>query len=155
MKKTLIILFLVLIFSNLLYWPFHRKPFVGFQCAGMMVFRANTAHGRFSYTAEAKMFFTSGDEGFYALNGTFSQGDQVFNLHRTKFFTYRQRNNQDLYEITITREIISNLDNTPRSVTDPVLMPVGESVLPRFRRLDERSIIVSMIYSPFFICAKE
>ncbi len=155
MKRILLAVCLCIIFSGLFYRHNYYNPLRGFHCSGMMVFRANTLQGRFSYTAEAKMFFTGDREGFYVLNGTFNHDGQSFNLHRTKFFTYRQKNNQDLYEIIITRETISSLDNTPQSLTDPVLMPVGESILPRFRRIDRRSIIISMIYSPFFICAQE
>ncbi|WP_213989290.1 FidL-like protein [Sodalis sp. dw_96] len=155
MKRILAAVCLGIIFFWLFYQHNYHNPFDGFHCSGLMVFRANTAQGRFSYTAEAKMFFTNDREGFYVLNGTFSHNGQTYTLHRTKFFTYRRKNNQDLYEIVITREIISNLDNTPQSVTDSVLMPVGESILPRFRRIDSRSIIVSLLYSPFFICAKE
>ncbi len=155
MKRILAACSLVIIFSCLFYLHHYRHPFEGFHCSGMMVFRANTPQGRFSYTVEAKMFFTNSREGFYVLNGTFVHNGQTFNLHRTKFFSYRRKNNRDLYEIIITREIISNMDNAPKSATDPVLMPVGEAVLPRLRRMDRRSILVSLIYSPFFICAKE
>lgn len=155
MKKFVAAFCLLLISSGLFYRYQYRHSFNGFNCAGLLDFRAMTPEGRFTYTAEAKMFFTNNHEGFYALNGSFGHDGQTYNLHRTKFFTYQRKNDQDLYEITIVRETISNLDNTPQAVTDPVLMPVGETILPRFRRIDDRSIIISMIYSPFFICTKE
>jgi len=154
MKRIVAAACLGIIFFGLFYQHNYHNPFDGFHCSGMMVFRANTAQGRFSYTADAKMFFTNDHEGFYALNGTFNHDGKTFNLHRIKFFTYRRKNTQDLYEIVITRETKSNLDNTPQLLTDQVLMPVGESLLPRFRRIDDRSIIISLIYSPFFICTK-
>ncbi|XBS71582.1 FidL-like protein [Acerihabitans sp. KWT182] len=155
MKRIAVTVCLCLLFAGLFYLHYTYNPFEGFNCGGTMVYRANQVQGRFSYTVEAKMFFTKDHEGFYALNGTFTHDGQTFNLHRTKFFTYRRKNDQDLYEIIITRQIISSMDNAPPSATDPVLIPVGTSVLPRFRRIDKRSIIVSLIYSPFFICAKE
>ncbi|TKI06541.1 FidL-like protein [Martelella alba] len=155
MKKTLIVFLVFSLFAVLFARYVYRQPFRDFHCKGMMIFHAKTTQGRFSYTAEANMFFIGAHDGFYALNGTFTHDGQTFNLHRTQFFTYRKKGRQDVYEIVITREIIANLDNTPRSVADPILMPVGGSVLPRFRRIDKHAILVSMISSPFFICAEE
>lgn len=153
MKKAAIVAALCLVSLTLFYMQRHHSEFSGFQCSGLMVHRGITPIGRFSYTVQAKMFFTSGREGFYALNGTFDQDGQRYNLHRTRFFTYQQKNNQGLYEITILRENISVLDNLPATVTTPVLLPVGDSILSSFRRIDRGSILVSLFYSPFFICS--
>jgi len=101
------------------------------------------------------MFFTNRHDGFYALNGSFDQDGQLYNLHRTRFFSYRQKNNPDLYEITITRENISVLDNLPATLNTPVLLPVGDSILSSFRPIDNSAILVSLFYSPFFVCAKD
>ncbi|WP_413733528.1 FidL-like protein [Sodalis sp. RH21] len=155
MKKMTIAMALCLISITLFYLKSDRARFSGFHCSGLMVHRANSPQGGFTYTVDAKMYFTGGREGFYALNGTFAHNGQTYNLHRTRFFTFRQKNRQGLYEITITREIVSPLDNLPATVASPILLPVGESILPSFRRIDDGAILVSIFYSPFFICAKD
>jgi|GEM_PF-2012945 hypothetical protein len=155
MKKFLAAICLLMVTAGLFYHSHYRSALSGFNCSGLIVFRAMTPEGRFTYTAEAKMFFTNPHEGFYVLNGSFSHNEQTYNLHRTTFFTYQHKNDWDLYEITITRQRLSNLDNAPQSATDAILLPVGDTVLPLFRRIDDRTIIISTIYSPFFICAKE
>ncbi|NDL63460.1 FidL-like protein [Acerihabitans arboris] len=155
MKRIWVILALLLLSITLFYSKHYRSGFAGFQCGAMMVYRSNSPAGSFTYTLEAKMFFTSPREGFYAVNGTLAHDDSIYNLHRTRFFTFAQKNQQGLYEITITREIVSALDTTPKDIASPVLLPVGESLLPRFKRIDNKSILVSLLYSPFFICAKD
>jgi|SRR5476649_2683517 len=155
MKKLIIIATLALLSLSLFYVNYYYRSFSGFQCAGLMVHRGTTPSGSFAYRVQAKMLFTSRREGFYVLNGTFDQDGQTYNLHRTRFFSYRQKNNQGLYEITILRENISVLDNLPPSVNTPVLLPVGDSILSSFRSLDSGSILVSLFYSPFFVCAKD
>ncbi len=155
MKKIIVIAALGLLSISLIYFSHYYRSFSGFQCSGLMVHRGTVATGPFSYTVQAKMMFTSRHEGFYVLNGTFDQDGQTYNLHRTRFFSYRRKNNQGLYEITIIRENISALDNFPATVNTPVLLPVGDSILSSFRSLDRGSILVSQFYSPFFVCAKD
>lgn len=154
MKRVLGTIIMLLISITFLYSTQHRDEFTGFQCSGMMVYRSTQPEGAFTYTIEARMFFTGKRTGFYAINGTLSQKNQHYNLHRTRFFTYEPRNKQGLNEITITREIISTLDNVPGTLNNPLLVPVGQSLLPRFKRIDNDAILVSVLYSPFFICAK-
>ena len=155
MNDTLFIVALCLISLWLFYASHYGKSFSGFQCSGVMVHRGTTPAGTFAYTVQAKMFFTNRHDGFYALNGSFDQDGQLYNLHRTRFFSYRQKNNPDLYEITITRENISVLDNLPATLNTPVLLPVGDSILSSFRPIDNSAILVSLFYSPFFVCAKD
>lgn len=147
---ALLLLSLTLFFSRN-----YRGGFSGYQCSAQMVYRSALPSGSFTYTVEAKMFFTGPREGFYALNGTLVHDQNRYNLHRTRFFTFRRQNPQGLYEITMTREIVSTLDNTPPGIASPVLLPVGQSLLPSFKRIDTKSIVVSLLYSPFFICASD
>lgn len=155
MKRLSLILGLLLLSITLFYSSNYRGGFSGFQCSALMVYRSHLPAASFTYQVEAKMFFTSPREGFYALNGTLAQDDRLYNLHRTRFFTYDRQNQQGLYEITITREIVSTLDNTPKQIASPVLLPVGESIVPRFQRIDNNSILVSIFYSPFFLCTTD
>ncbi|WP_413730267.1 FidL-like protein [Sodalis sp. RH22] len=155
MKRIWLILALLLLSLTLFYRSHYRGGISGYQCSALMVYRSAIPAGSLTYTVEAKMFFTSPSQGFYALNGTLAHDDRLYNLHRSRFFSYRQQNQQGLYEITITREIVSTLDNAPNGIASPVLLPVGASLLPSFRRIDKNAILVSLLYSPFFICASD
>ncbi|CAJ0996144.1 FidL-like protein [Sodalis praecaptivus] len=152
MKRLIVIVVMCFIAGFLFYLYQHKQSLSGFNCLGLMVMKANTFPGTYSYVVDVRMYFTNAAEGFYILNGTFSANDKTYELQRIKHFSYQLKNDKDFYEIIITKENISTFDNTPKRLADQILMPLGSSFLPQMKRIDKNALLLNMLYSPYFIC---
>lgn len=152
MKRLIVIVVMCFVAGFLFYLHQHKQSLSGFNCSGLMVMKANTFHGTYSYVVDIRMYFTNAAEGFYILNGTFSADDKTYELQRIKHFGYKLKNDKDLYEIVITKENILTFDNTPKKLADQILVPLGSSFPPQMRRIDKSAVLFNMLYSPYFIC---
>lgn len=152
MKRLIVIVVMCFVAGFLFYLHQHKQSLSGFNCSGLMVMKANTFPGTYSYVVDIRMYFTNAAEGFYILNGTFSADDKTYELQHIKHFSYKLKNDKDLYEIVITKENISTFDNTPKKLVNQILMPLGSSFLPQMRRIDKSAVLFNMLYSPYFIC---
>ncbi|WP_406706471.1 FidL-like protein [Sodalis sp.] len=152
MKRLIVIVMMCFIEGFLFYLHQHKQSLSGFNCSGLMVMKANTFPGIYSYVVDVRMYFTNAAEGFYILNGTFSANDKTYELQRIKHFSYQLKNDKDLYDIIITKENISTFDNTLKRLADQILMPLGSSFLPQMKRIDKNALLLNMLYSPYFIC---
>lgn len=154
MKRVIAIMALCVTLALLVYLQREKHSLDGFNCSALMVLKASKTQGVYDLAVDVRMFFTNDHEGFYMLNGTYSAEGKSYDIQRVRYFTYTLKNRQQLYDLVITKESISTYDNTPKPLAARILLPIGSSMLPLFKRIDNHSILVSLLYSPYFICSK-
>ncbi len=155
MIKAMVILFLCLLSGTFFFLNYEKTSLNGRHCSGIMVLKAHVPKGSINYFAEVKMLFTNQNEGFYALSGTLTLDDKYYELRRNKYFTYSRIDNYGLYEMEITRETRSEEDTVPDDIAKMVFLPMGTTYMPSFRVLDDRALLISFLYSPFFVCTAD
>lgn len=156
MKKKLFALLVTIFICGYIYYHLDfnvhgKKPF---RCDSQVISHIERNEKNIDINLYISAIFTIRGEGLLEVTGTYKQDNQQYLVNRKVIFTHKNSELNNMKKTTITREIVTSVDNVPNDSWRRYILPdiPGIEFYTELKRMNKNAMLFQGLSNPFFLC---
>ncbi|MFW5387697.1 MULTISPECIES: FidL-like protein [unclassified Yersinia (in: enterobacteria)] len=155
-KGYLTVVYLTILAAVAIFWAYQLLPKVVLQCDSELYLKKNiNTYDSVSLLADVSIFLSRNGDGFIKFTGTAQDKTSSYILNRALPFNYTTLDNNGVYTVNFTTQIIRAIDDVPDNVWSKFIQTTRDDVqyFVSVKNIDKNLYVINGLSSPVLICA--